>query len=158
MQTFLPYANFVKSPECLDYKRLGKQRLEAYDIYRINMYILHRKNLFDSKKQKDYLLKRYKNHLIVLMWRGYELALLIYGHYVCREWIRRGYNDNMSPKFRKALGKHFLNRNDIEYPLWLGDERVHSSHRSNLLRKKPEHYRKFGWKEPDNLPYYWVRR
>jgi len=26
---------------------------------------------------------------------------------------------------------------------------------SNLLRKMPEHYKQFGWTEPDTLPYIW---
>jgi len=41
------------------------------------------------------------------------------------------------------------------YPWWLGRGDFHGSHRSNLLRKYPEHYAKFGWEEPDNLPYVW---
>ena len=35
MQTFLPYQNFIKSAKCLDYKRLGKQRVEALQIHNI---------------------------------------------------------------------------------------------------------------------------
>ena len=35
MQTFLPYADFEKSAQCLDYKRLGKQRVEAFQVYKI---------------------------------------------------------------------------------------------------------------------------
>ena len=35
MQTFLPYEDFTKTAQCLDYKRLGKQRVEAYQILRI---------------------------------------------------------------------------------------------------------------------------
>jgi len=33
MNTFLPYPDFVKSAQCLDYRRLGKQRVEAWQIY-----------------------------------------------------------------------------------------------------------------------------
>jgi hypothetical protein len=40
-------------------------------------------------------------------------------------------------------------------PSWLGDERVHSSHRSNLLRKRPEHYGLLGWTEGPDMPYHW---
>jgi hypothetical protein len=40
-------------------------------------------------------------------------------------------------------------------PPWLGNEDFHRSHRSNLLRKYPEHYRQFWPDEPDNLPYFW---
>jgi hypothetical protein len=32
MQTFLPYNDFVKSARVLDYKRLGKQRVEGMQI------------------------------------------------------------------------------------------------------------------------------
>lgn len=32
MQTFLPYVNFAESAKCLDYRRLGKQRVEAKQI------------------------------------------------------------------------------------------------------------------------------
>ncbi len=35
MQTFLPYTDFKQSARCLDYKRLGKQRLEARTILNI---------------------------------------------------------------------------------------------------------------------------
>jgi len=30
MQPSLPYQDFTRSAECLDYKRLGKQRVAAY--------------------------------------------------------------------------------------------------------------------------------
>jgi len=32
MQTFLPFPDFKKSASCLDYKRLGKQRVEGLQI------------------------------------------------------------------------------------------------------------------------------
>jgi hypothetical protein len=35
LQTFLPYADFVKTAKCLDYRRLGKQRVEAFQILNI---------------------------------------------------------------------------------------------------------------------------
>ena len=34
MQTFLPYKTFKQSAQVLDNKRLGKQRVEAYQILR----------------------------------------------------------------------------------------------------------------------------
>ena len=43
----------------------------------------------------------------------------------------------------------------IEMPPWLGDDRVHSSHRSNLLNKDQEFYSQYNWKEPNNMEYYW---
>ena len=40
-------------------------------------------------------------------------------------------------------------------PHWLGDPLFHISHRSNLLRKMPEHYKQFGWDIPDTFEYVW---
>ena len=45
--------------------------------------------------------------------------------------------------------------NDDDYPYWFGNEKINASHRSNLLRKNPEFYGKYGWTEPDNLEYIW---
>ncbi|HEX7304900.1 MAG TPA: cytoplasmic protein, partial [Lentzea sp.] len=42
-----------------------------------------------------------------------------------------------------------------ELPPWIGDEAVHRSHRSSLVRKFPEHYRRFFPDVPDDLPYVW---
>ena len=38
MQTFLPYPDFRESLESLDYKRLGKQRVEALQLVK-SIYI-----------------------------------------------------------------------------------------------------------------------
>lgn len=137
MMTFLPYASFTKTAKCLDYRRLGKQRVEAWQIYQ-------------SLTNKNY---GWKNHPIVKMWKGYEQALLRYGIAICIEWKRRKYIDNMLERFCK---EYKLNK-DIGNPFWLGNEDFHASHRSNLLRKNKEYYSKFGWKETDNLPYVWYK-
>ena len=49
----------------------------------------------------------------------------------------------------------FIENKTFADPPWFGDDAFHASHRSNLLRKNPEHYGKLGWTEPDNLPYIW---
>ena len=64
MQTFLPYADFVKTAKCLDYRRLGKQRVEAFQIL----------NILEGKTTKA----GWKHHPAVLMWKGYENALKKY--------------------------------------------------------------------------------
>jgi hypothetical protein len=79
MQTFLPYPSFPKSAQCLDYRRLGKQRIETKQIWQTLMGV--------SKG------KGWANHPAVLMWKGHEDALIWYGEIMCEEWIRRGYND-----------------------------------------------------------------
>jgi hypothetical protein len=40
-------------------------------------------------------------------------------------------------------------------PRWLGDEDFHLAHRSALVRKDPEHYRRLFPDVPDDLPYVW---
>lgn len=138
MQTFLPYPDFTETAKCLDYRRLGKQRLESMEI----LFAINDKNY------------GWQNHPAVNMWRGYELALLHYALEMCHEWKLRGYEDNIEKKLvRMYVGEGRFRLTN--YPEWLGREDFHASHRSNLLRKKPEYYSKFGWSEPDNLPYVW---
>jgi hypothetical protein len=42
-----------------------------------------------------------------------------------------------------------------DLPPWLGDDAVHRSHRSALLRKDPDRYRPLFGDVPDDLPYVW---
>lgn len=74
MQTFLPYPNFEKSLNCLDYRRLGKQRVEAMQL----------------------LKGQWPNHPASKMWRGYEEALKLYHNLAIKTWIGRGFKNNMS--------------------------------------------------------------
>ena len=140
MNTFLPYKNFTKSAQCLDYKRLGKQRVEAWQIY-------------IALTQPNY---GWKNHPIIKMWKDFKIALLHYGLVVCEEWIERGYKDNMKDRFLSAMWKERYKGERYKAPFWLGNKKFHASHRSNLLRKDKKYYSQFGWKEKDNLPYVWV--
>jgi hypothetical protein len=130
MQTFLPYADFQKTAKILDYRRLGKQRVEAFQIL----------NILKGKTSS----KTWVNHPAVKMWKGYEDALQVYLRIIILEWIKRGYKNNMliPPDIK-----------NYQTPFWLGDEKFHCSHRSNLKRKNPEYYKHF--KEPDNLSYFW---
>lgn len=133
MQTFLPYPSFVRSVQCLDRARLGKQRVEAWQILRAL-----------SGESKGWV-----NHPAVKMWRGHERALAQYGSIVCSEWLRRGYVDNMKERFRRYDVVTF------DRPPWFGNEAFHAAHRSNLLRKDPVWYGRFGWTETADLPYVW---
>jgi hypothetical protein len=134
MQTFLPYPDFAQSAACLDNKRLGKQRVECLQI--LNTLI---------GRSKGWI-----NHPAVLMWKGYEGELKEYAVTVCYEWIKRGFKDTCISK----IENNFSFRKLIKPP-WLGNEAFHASHRSNLLRKDPVWYGKFGWKESNDLPYIW---
>lgn len=134
MQTFLPVPDFAASARFLDRQRLGKQRVEC-------------KQILLALTDPSY---GWQKHPAVRMWRGAPIALATYGWLVCHEWRSRGYKDSLQPFFSSWMG-----RGPAESVSWLGDEAFHASHRSNLLRKFPEHYRQFWPDEPMDLPYIW---
>lgn len=136
MQTFLPYPDFAASARCLDRARLGKQRVEVLQL--VTAILVNAES-------------RWRRHPACLMWFGHSGALITYGLAICDEWRLRGYRDSV----RDTLAD--LSRLPTKFadPPWLGDERLHRSHRSNLLRKSPEHYGRFGWTESSDLPYFW---
>ena len=134
MQTFLPYESFRDSAKILDYRRLGKQRVEAYQILRAL-----------TGESTGWV-----NHPATRMWRGYEYHLCIYGAMICTEWKMRGYNDSLQSKFLDAS----LQFDTAIRPDWLGMPELHKSHQSNLYRKDPVHYAKFASVGAD-LPYVW---
>jgi len=140
MQTFLPYAGFRKSARSLDYKRLGKQRVEAKQII----------NALDPEYKK----KGWKTHPAVLMWKGHEEALKYYANEMITEWKKRGYNNTME--------YYPVNMSDMQYPAWLGIPDFHKSHRVNLLRKDASFYSvqfaeeaKLSTYEIESYPYWW---
>ena len=137
MQTFLPYSDYDKSAQVLDRQRLGKQRVETLQIL---------KALSDPEYG-------WQNHPAVNMWRGHELELVCYGVSICDEWITRGYKDTC----REKISAFYDNPSfGYEMPDWVGNEDLHRSHRSNLLRKMPEFYGKmFEADLPENLEYVW---
>jgi hypothetical protein len=152
VQTFLPHPDFAETARALDQRRLGKQRVEVLQIVR-------------ALTRPSY---GWKHHPAVLMWQGYEEALGAYGLAIVREWRAGGRADTceasiladlaaaavaVPPRGQAALAAAGL------LPPWLGDEALHRSHRSALLRKDPAHYRPLFGDEPDDLDYVWpVRR
>lgn len=130
MQTFLPYPEFNKSAVVLDRQRLGKQRVEAYQIIRTITFG-----------------GGWSNHPIVKMWTGFENALKLYSNAMVGEWVSRGYQN--------SLGIYDLSECDIVYPWWLGIEEFHASHRAALLAKDYRYYSKYGWIESPGISYVW---
>lgn len=135
MQTFLPYSNFEQTAAVLDRQRLGKQRVEALQI----LSVLTGQT------------SAWEKHPAVLMWKGYEGRLVEYFYAICDNWIERGYTDTCRNKVTSLplYFSHFKN------PPWLGDPDFHRAHQSNLVRKNPNHYRKFFPDVPNDLPYIW---
>lgn len=143
----------------LDMRRLGKQRVEAYQILKILCG--------DGKKLNNGKIA-WENHPAVLMWKGYEFVLWRYIDVICDQWISLGYKDTIKEKSKQLIYKFYnLTENFnitskrfweiLKIPPWLGDNNFHASHRSNLLRKNKDWYSKFNWIEPDNLPYIWPK-
>jgi len=115
MMTFLPFPDIETSLRSLDYRRLGKQRVEAYQIWRTLKGLSH----------------GWKNHPAVKMWRGHECYLALYHNACIDEWILRGYVNNM---------KHLPHCSKPCPPRWWGNKDVHMSHQASLNRKQPSHY------------------
>jgi pyrimidine dimer DNA glycosylase len=147
VQTFLPYPDFAASAAALDDRRLGKQRVEALQILRALTWTTY----------------GWKRHPAVRMWAGYPDGVAAYGIAVCAEWTSRGRPDTCAatigtdlaaagrpaPRTQAELARRG------ELPEWLGDERVHRSHRAALVRKDPAYY---GSLFPDADPeegYFW---
>lgn len=135
MQTFLPFQDFNASVATLDDKRLGKQRVETFQILRA---------ITDATYG-------WQHHPAVNMWRGNAEALALYGLAACLEWVQRGNRDNMLTRFFPYVGVP----GTFGYPDWLGNDEFHRSHQSNLVRKDAAHYAPQFPDVPPDLPYYW---
>lgn len=148
MQTFLPYPDFAASARALDRRRLGKQRVETVQVLR-------------GLTRPGY---GWRNHPAVLMWAGYEEALVRYGLDVCARWCEAGHADTcagtLTADLTAACGPVGVRTQaDLaaagELPPWLGDDDVHVTHRAALVRKDPEFYRPLFGDVPADLPYVW---
>ncbi|WP_082518583.1 MULTISPECIES: MSMEG_6728 family protein [unclassified Rhodococcus (in: high G+C Gram-positive bacteria)] len=131
MQTFLPEPGFARSARALDDKRLGKQRVETFQILRALVWPSY----------------GWKNHPAVVMWRGFTPALVSYGVATCREWTARGHADALEPRLLDysagAASTFDALRDDGRLPPWCGDDAVHAvhaSHRRALAAKAPQAY------------------
>ena len=144
VNTFLPYENFSESARCLDKARLGKQRVECHQI----LGVLLEWPTKDGKPRKGWT-----NHPAVRMWRGHASKLMVYMNSMVNEWLARGCNNSYALWTDEQVAAIAATENG-NVP-WLGDERVHASHRAALLFKEPKWYSAFGWKEPAVRDYYW---
>ena len=137
MQTYLPFPDFGQCARVLDDRRLGKQRVECYQILRV----------------LGGHTRAWRAHPAVLMWKGHRGALARYGIAVCREWRRRGFRDSLLPRLvRIAAGLH---PRESRRPAWLGEAAVHAAYRAALLAKQPEWYSQFRWSETPQVAYIW---
>ncbi len=117
MMTFVTSSNLIECAKSLDYRRLGKQRVEAYQILRTLQGHSH----------------GWKNHPAVRMWEGYENALALYMNAMIDEWIERGYKNTMK---RVVI----IDYKKVKFPWWFHWKALHDSHKASLNRKDPSFY------------------
>lgn len=141
MQTFFPHADLVETAKVLDRQRLGKQRVETMQIMKCFL-----------RESGGWV-----NHPAVKMWKGFGWALMKYQEAICTRWVTDlGYKDTCLDKTRSIYYTlSYEMQNKGIWPDWIGNEEFHVSHRSNLLRKKPDHYREFWHDTPNDLEYVW---
>lgn len=100
----MPYPDFSKSASVLDYRRLGKQRVECKQI--LNALLGNSDG--------------WVNHPATKMWQGHEISLCRYAIKICEEWRNRGYNDSLLPFFTELLSKLISKNLNKEDPKWIG--------------------------------------
>jgi len=161
MQTFLPYADFAQSMASLDDKRLGKQRVEAYQVL-LQLGGLKMANYPDWEPR----LGGWGSHPAVAMWAGHEIQLAEYIKVCCDEWTSRsrivGANEatgepgelihfSDTVKLNTEVALELMRQPDWtdELPAWIGTEAIHRTHRSNLLNKDFGYYSS---KFPEDIP------
>jgi len=116
MNTFLPFADFIRSASCLDKRRCFKQVVETYQIL----------NVLDGKSAG------WKYHPTILMWTGYRDCLQYYYN------TFYDYCKNIHGiKFVK-LPIPILLPKYMNYPKWLGYPPFHLTMQRNLVRKADE--------------------
>ena len=137
MQTFATDPSFDVCAKHLDRQRLGKQRVETFQILNV---------LLNPTSKRGW-----RNHPACRQWSGCENKLVEYGLAICGEWIRRGYKDTMTERIRAFYdpSRH------CDFPKWWGTPDFHASHRSALLLKNPTWYSQFGWSELPQYAYWW---
>jgi hypothetical protein len=143
VQTFCPVDVVSDIPSFIDDKRLGKQIIESQQIF----------------KSLTFAGYGWKSHPATKMWDGSRGALVEYTKFFNDEWVvRRGKSHGGWLNLVKIVESVVVPAVEFALPSWWGRHDVHDSHKSNLVRKLPEHYSVF-WPEvgPD-LPYVWPVR
>jgi len=87
MQTFLPLPDLKLSVQILDKARLGKQRVEAFQLL----------------KAISGTGSGWSRHPAAKMWRGFENALVTYALHAHDEWIKRGCVDTTRDRMQKLF-------------------------------------------------------
>lgn len=120
---FLPFPDIKRSIETLDDQRLGKQRVEAKQIY-------------DGLIDDTYSWSKHpacKMFICPVSNKKYTSFVKAYYNMTLSVWESRGKNNNMS----------FIEQDEdeeIEYPWFWKWREFHYSHQASLIRKHPYYY------------------
>jgi hypothetical protein len=155
MQTFLPYADFLRSAQAIDKKRCWKQVIEAKQIIDtlIGMQSDSYKELSEPFKLKQF---PWKNHPAVKMWGADIEALKYYFNcYLLVNIKKHKINTKYKPYSPIQLDNYL--EGCVEPLWWMGNEDFHRAMRARLIEKKPEFYEPL-WPEDkgfNNGKYLW---
>lgn len=126
MQIFLPFPDFEESCNALDTVRLGKQRIEAFQIW---------------KAATSATKNGWSNHVVTRMWKDYLVALRKYLIICCRVYGSRKTKKGKFCQNTKMLQHIEENRLEVQehetvvMPPWIGNSQFHDSHKSMLYHK-----------------------
>ena len=126
MQIFLPFADFEESCKALDTVRLGKQRVEAFQIW---------------KAATSLAVTGWSNHVCTRMWRDYLPALRHYLIICCRVYGSRKTKKGafcQNTKMLQHIEENCLTIREgeiVTLPPWIGNAQFHDSHKSMLYHK-----------------------
>lgn len=160
MQTFLLHTDHHITAKLLDYKRLGKQRLECTQLMDV---LLRKANLLQDGKTG------WNNHVAVEYWytaiKNCLPYLILYTDIMIEEWINRGYKNTIdTTKYKEIISKN-ANLFRFDESIWRTYENdVIVSHRARVLQKDFDYYSKI-FKENnisipenwENMEYFWMR-
>lgn len=147
VNTFIISTHLPDTFSLLDYKRLGKQRLEAKQLINI---------LEKMDNGEDVNNIGFAKHPACLMWFGYTNALKAYFNLCVIEWISRGYKNTMElydvdhDKFVNVecefdgistVFKGEDGDNPYEFPPFASFPPFILSHKAALIRKNPVYYK-----------------
>ena len=144
VNTFIIVPDIVKTAQLLDTKRLGKQRIEALEII----------NCLEEFDKTGKITSKWGNHPVVKCWMGFTNHLKVYYNIILREWINRGYNNNMefyqieNENLYHIVPCNFHNNsivfcgtyNYYSFPFWVAFYPFYMSHQASLCRKYPKYY------------------
>lgn len=142
---FIIVPDIQKTAEMLDDKRLGKSRVEAYQII----------NCLEEYDRTGQITQGWRNHPALKSWFGFTNHLKVYFNIITREWIRRGFVNNMTlysiderPYHivpcgfdGKSISYDSTKFNAYSFPFWISFYPFYMSHQAALCRKNPKHYK-----------------